>query len=274
MLNNKKLMNKLNKEIQELQYKIENTSKYNLKIFPKAIAIKGLINLERISPFILSSIICLGIYHINGKKPFKKEKIIEYANIQHTITSTGYESDFISYDTKYKDNSIIYTTGWYKNEYDLFERIETTYEISDIDLDDIYGLLNLPPEDINNILSVANIEKIQKSNLSKDDEIYQEDMIIIKDTIKDNNYSNVRDETFTEGLFQFLSYLLMSASFGVGLRKVKFMLLKENFTHRLNYLEVKYKIVTPYDIEILKNHLALKIKNLKLLEESEVDKCK
>ena len=265
MINRYKLIRKLNKEIKDLEYKIENRGKYNISIFPKALMIKSGIYLEKTLPYFLSAGICMGMFHYFDKKPFKLEKIKESASIQHLITSTGYEKKNISYEKDYSDNKIIYTTGWHKNEYGLYERTQITYNLSDIrSVDDI---LNMTQEELSEFFSITNIEKIQKRVLDNDDSLYSEDMLIIKEVITDDEYAYVRNETSSENLFQTALYTLFVLGLGLFITKIKHVIIKKDISNKFYYMEVKYKFITKHDLKILNQRLKVKKQNLKLLED-------
>ena len=266
MKNNQELLNELNKDIKDLEYKVENRRKYNLKIFPKAFFIGSMICIDKLIPFATSAVIGIGVFHSFNQRPFQIEKIKEYASVEQLITSNGYEQKVISYDTKYEENSIVYTTKWNKNEYDLYERVQTTYKFNkNFDIDTV---LNMSLEEIKDCLEVLNIEKIQKSYLSEDDLMYDDTMVIVKEVIESDEYSRVRNETNSENILQTSLYILVALSLGLAIRCIKHVVIKRDLVDNLYYMHAKYKFITPYDIKTLKEILELKKENLKLFEES------
>lgn len=268
MTDREKLIKTLRKEIKTLEKQIKNIEFHNSKIVLKTNFIKTRLVLNRISPFVLAGVISFGAVSGLGFNPFSNEKVKEKSKIEYSSTSTGLNKKSTSYDREY-NNSFYHTTGWELNKNGLYERTVTYYELdTSIDLSDIDNILSMSKEEIEDKLNVINIEKIQKSSLSVDDEIYNEDMVVVTKSVEDEENYVFHDETFFENLIDVGFYLIGVIAFGLSIRIINKKVLK--IDEKLN--EKNCLSVEEFDIDTLLGILEMKKHNLEMLEEDSYDR--
>ena len=167
MRNGHELFNKLSKDVERLQNRIEHVKLYNIRNYVVKALIKSGIVVDYSLPFILTTIIIANLQISKGNAPFHIDEVAEKAKIETIDTSSGMHVERISYDFRYTDEVLEHSTGWIINENGLYERTSTSYRLNNqIDLSDTEKVLSMSKEEIENILVVTNIKTIRKSSLA------------------------------------------------------------------------------------------------------------
>ena len=131
MLNKEKLLKNLEKDINNLENRINHRILYNFRNAIITFFIKSGIIVDKSLPFILSSIILFYGGKIKGKTPFICDKIKENATLITTVTSTSNNLDSkIEYKSYPYNKSIEYSTKWKLNNNGFYERTITQYELN------------------------------------------------------------------------------------------------------------------------------------------------
>lgn len=267
MKNDLDIQTQLESEIEQLEYKIENRKKYNSDKKFKYIMIKGVILLELAFPFTLGLCATSFAFKVFGKTPIEKTKIIDKPSIQYEIDSTGKENKLVSYNQKYDENLIEYSTSWILNDEGLFERQVTTYSYEGYEIKNDYdNILSLSKEEMSDIFKIVDLKKIQKTHLDKDDQKYQKDSIVIKQVIDDERFYRVRNETDFENFLELFIFLFLVYVEGVALDNLIGVILKKRISTKFKYMELENRLIREKDIEELRKILILKKENLKLLK--------
>ena len=195
MMNNESLVNKLKREINQIEKKIEHRKLYNIRNTVIRALIKSGIVIDYALPFIIATIIIAHYQNAKGNPPFKIDEITitQKANIETIDTSSGIHVEHFSYDFSYENNILEYSTGWIVNDRGLYQRTVTSYRLDDsINLEDTDTVLSMSKEEIERALVIINIQTIQKNTLSPEDYIYDEDALIVV------NHTDSEKQTITK----------------------------------------------------------------------------
>ena len=186
------LIKKLSSDIKSLENKIKHRKIYNIRNFVVNIVLKGGIAIDYALPFLLTAIVIYYSRNAKGDAPFHIDEITEQVSIETIDTSNGIHLEHRSFDYSYDDELIEYSTGWITNEKGLYERTVTSYRISDeIDKIETDKIVSMSKEEIEKLLVVTNMQTIRKNTLTKEDEVYHSDALIVV------NHSTSEDETIT-----------------------------------------------------------------------------
>ena len=221
------------------------------------------IGLDYCIPFLASSIIVLSAYYKLDKKPFIKGDIKEYACTYSMNTSNGYNKEIKSFDTKYNDKSIEYSSGWTLNSNNLYERDVIVYRYNDDDID-LDKVLNMTKEEISKLYTICNYKKIQKQKLEEEDYIYNEDVVILNRVYTDSDY-RVRKETNEENVLStvlFLLFILVGENF---LSYARNLLVRETIADQLKRVQKNLRPLSKKEWDCAKKVLEIRQENLDLV---------
>lgn len=273
MLNKEKLLKNLEKDINNLENRINHRILYNFRNAIITFFIKSGIIVDKSLPFILSSIILFYGGKTKGKTPFICDKIKENATLITTVTSTNNNLDSkIEYQSYPYNKSIEYSTKWEINDNGFYERTITQYELNSfvntLTIDEILGMTK---DEIEKMFYILDIKTIQKKQLDEEDQIYKENLVIVNIYDTDTNHYRYRNEAFKENAISTLMYLILSLLLGFSLKKVDKIIFKDYFIDRFNLLLINYKIIKKKEIDELREIIKLKKENLLLLKEDNND---
>lgn len=270
MLSKQQLLSNLKKDIKSLEFKVEHRLFFNIINVIAIVLIKLGISIDYAIPFILSTILIFNIHSKQNHTPFAIDQVTEKAKIELFDTSSGIHIENRSFDYNYDNRSFEHSTAWYVNEYGLYERTVTTYQINDsIDLNNIDSIFKMTKEQIEKSFTILNIEKIQKNKLTEEDKIYVEDMLIVINHIEDEEKFIVREETSGENLITTILTIILSLFWGNNFRLAGKIFVKTYVRDKLNAQEANFRPLTKEEFEKLKKILELKKENLSLLEPTE-----
>ena len=258
-----KLIKNLQKDIKNLELRIDDKRIDRLKKLCKV----GFV-LNHIMPFVISSFISVLISSKINMSPFCYEKVKEYANIRLIKTSSGFENKKESYGADSLEESFLYTTDCQLNDNSLYERNVTMYKMNDsIDEDNIDEMLKLSKEELEETFDIIDIQKIQKNNLTLEDEMYSEDMVIIEINTEDKDKYIKRNETFIENLIDVSGCIGIIILVGAIIEKIDKKFLK--ISNKLKKYQEHLTSLQDYDTDELKKVLIIKKQNLELLTTEE-----
>lgn len=261
-----KIVNKFSNEVDRLEKHLKYRTLYNYRNLVIKCLIKSGIFLDYAFPFILSTLVIL-YCKMDGNLPFYMDDIKEYVNFETIDTSSGVHMENTSLDSfDYDYDSIEYSTGWVINDFSLYERVVTSYRISDeIDLSSVDNILAMSKENIDKMLVTTNIKTICKNKLDDEDKIYDEDTVIVVRHFKSDEDFVQRKETFSENALNstvfILVVLLLSASLGV----MKEIFIKTYFRDKLSKCEPLFKTISKKEMEDVKGMLDIKKESLLML---------
>lgn len=263
----KNIIDKLNKDINKVEYQINHTSIYNFYVFLLKLVVNFGITLDKLFPYIISAALIANSNHFQNNKPFNIDKIPVKPSIEVITTSNGITKELISYEKKYNKEEIEYSTGWTINKQGLYERKITTYYLErDIDEYDIDAILNMSKNELESLLKIKNIEIIKKNTLSEDDYLYEkEGIIIINHYISDEEVKLV-DETILSNIFNSTAYIALVLLLSKTIKFTKKICLKVNIKDELNKIKAQNYYVDFIDREQLIKVLEIKKQNLEILK--------
>lgn len=270
MKNKNKLVKKFTKDVNKLESRIKYRKLYNIRNFIISMLIKSGIAIDYALPFILSAIIWYHSKSINGNTPFILDEVNKKANVKITDTSSGIHLEHISYDYDYDYELIEHSTGWITNDKGLYERTITSYRLNDeIDLSNKEKILSMPKEEIDKILVVTNIRKVQKNFLTPEDNIYNEDAIIIVNCIESETESKIclesKSVNFWDTIYYIATVFFSGISFNIVIGATQKIIIKERVRDKLKESIPRYRQINRKDLEEMRNILILKKDNLSLI---------
>lgn len=263
-----KLLKKLSKDVKTIENEIKHRKIYNIRNFVVRTLLQSGIAIDYALPFILTSIVISQIYTSRFSSPFSFDEIIEKANIETIDTSSGFHQEKVSYDFSYNKELIEYSTGWHKNDKGLFERTVTSYRISDeIDLSKTEEILSMSKEEIENILVITNVQTICKNTLTKDDDIYTQDALIIINYKESENEFRTRQETLAENIGNSIYFIILSLLWGNCVRSIENVFIKTYIRDNLRRYKSLFRRINKEELNTMKKILEIKKKNLELIDE-------
>jgi len=241
----------------------DNYQKHSLKYGIVSALIRCGIGLDYCIPFLASTIVAFSVYAKFNRIPFVKTDIKEYASTYSMETSNEYSKQVTSYDYKYFNNSIEYSSGWILNDNNLYERdvIVYRYNDSDINLDKV---LNMSNEEISKLYTICNYKKIQKEKLDEEDYIYNEDVVILNRVYNDKSY-RVRKESSIENLLDTLTFILFVFIGSSFLASARNLIIRETISERLKKLQKNYKPLSKKEWSCAKKILEIRKENVDLI---------
>lgn len=266
MVTREDIVGKLEDEIDELEYKINNREEYDKKNKIIKALIKSGIAIDYALPFILAALITLYIAQKEESTPFIIDTVNQNAVIEMIDTSDEIHKQTIK-NSDYNVSSIEYSTGWKKNEYGLYERTSTKYMLNEnIDLNNIDLILKMDKEQLDSCFIKINSEIITERYINKSEDIYNDDTIVVTriintDTHKIKNESNVKN-TITTLLFIIISFML-----GKGMTNIKKITFNSYIQDNLERYKLKYQEIDENEIKKLIEILEIKKDNLSLIKE-------
>ena len=270
MINNKYLISKLAKEVEELQKIIKYREVYNGRNFFMSYLIKSGIAFDQVLPFIITGWLVASLNSSSGNTPFMVDDSVRRVYVKTIDTSSGVHLKHFSYDISYDDELIEYSTGWNINENGLFERTVTSYRISkELDLSDVDSILSMTKEELEDVLVITNIKTIRKNAIDPDDEIYMDDAIIIVNHYDYIDRSIGIKESEIENITKTILYIIQSLCLGYAYKKGCSVVIKTSFSDKLRRYKLKYKIISEDELESLYKILEVKKRNLDMINGSD-----
>ncbi len=268
-MNKTKLVKKLTNDVKNLENKIEHRKLYNIRNYIIKALIKSGIAVDYALPFIIMAIILAYGAAETGDLPFHIDEMVEKAHIESIDTSNGTHIEHISNDFDCDEEIIEHSTGWIKNDKNLYERTVTSYRLSDeIDLSDTERILSMTKEEIEKILVVTNVKTISKNTLTPEDEMYVDDALIIINHKVSEDDTITRRETTGENVLHSILYIVSSVYLGASLRGIGKVFIKTNFRDILREYEPSFGPINKDELEAMKRMLEVKKENLSMISET------
>lgn len=252
-----------------LQNKIDHLKFYNIRNLAIRALLKSGIAIDYALPFLVSSIIIGSIQAKMNITPFILDEKEIHPSVETIDTSSGFHLQNISYDFSYDEEAIEYTTGWKLNKNGLYERVLTSYRISnDIDITNVEKLLSMSKEELDAALIVTNIEKIYKQKLNSDDKIYAKDAIIVINNSELNDECRMGKESINDNLLYTILYIIILLVLGGGFKILGNIFIKNKVRDKFRDYQVYFQKIDTYDLETLKKMLQVEKENLSLLADT------
>ena len=270
MKNNNELLKKLTRDINRLQNKIEHRRLYNIYNAIIRMLLKSGIAIDYIFPFILAAIVVANSKGVKSDPPFHIDEVTEKASIETIDTSSGIHIEHLSYDFSYDNNLLEHSTGWIMNDKGLYERTVTSYRLDDeVNLEDTEKIFEMTKEEIEKTLVITNIETIKKNKLTKEDEIYNSDAIIIIKHAESETETITRPETTEENFWNSIIYIVTILFYGIVAKKIEKIFVKTYIRDSLRECSFFFRSIDKEELETMRKILKLKQENLAMINSNE-----
>lgn len=269
MENKEELYKNLIKKEKSLQNIVAHPKFYNIRNCAIRALLKSGIAIDYALPFLMSSIIVGSIQAKLDITPFIFDDKEVHPSVETIDTSSGYHLQNISYDFSYDEEAIEYTTGWKLNKNGLYERVLTSYRISnDIDITNVEKILAMSKAELDAALVVTNVEKIYKQTLNSDDMLYDSDAIIVTNNSELSDEGMIRKETETENLLYTLLFIVDLLVLGGGFKLLGNIFIKNQMRDKFREYQSYFQKISINDLERIKQIVEVEKQNLALLDDS------
>lgn len=255
------LIDSLTKDVLDLENVVNNYygNKRKSKVILKLLKFGKITN--KFLPYIIGSTLTSYALDAMDYSFLENNSVAEYAMVQETMLSSGDRIIKESYEKNYA-TAFLYSTGWIKGQYDLYERTVYTFNFDELATMDFYEVLKMNKEELCSMFIVTNIETIRKSNLSEDDYLYENNTVMITNVYESEENFYMRDKYWYETFLAYLVCLVWSFIMGRVIDKV---IIRNKIKNKLGVYEEKYKVIEEANIDDYKRILNLKKENLSLL---------
>jgi len=272
MIDRKSLLKQLKEEVNDIEKLINNLKKYYINNKKIMNLLKVGVAVDRLLPFIITSVICFNWEMMRGNTPFITNDVVQEASVSKYMSSNGEEKINYSFDYEYDEEFIEYRTSWEEKENDFYEQTVTSYRVDNyLNLSNVEEILSMSKEELDEKLVVENVTTNLKNDINKE-EVKAENIVAINIVYNDKNNTIIRDETIGEDMASSICYLLEAIVWGNFFRILKKKIGKEKVKKYLDEKYEKYEAKTEdYDkrtLEDWKKILKLKKENLSLLDDS------
>ena len=268
---NDKILKKITKDVNHLQFQIEHRKLYNAFIVFVRFWVKSGIILDKCFPFFLSTVLVLNSDSFKNDKAFKRDIVSKPAYIQTINTSNGIFEENIR--AVGGDNIVEYSSAWMINNTGLYERTVVTYKVNNkINLKNIDEILSMTEEELNDLLKIIDVNVVTKEYLTEEDQLYNEDVVIVTQYIKSKDVEVLRQETSKENFEHSVAYIFLTCLFAVWFMKIKKFLIKTVIEDKLEDSLTMHRYIHEIELEDLENILEIKRDNLSLLQNELQDK--
>ncbi len=269
-MDNKKLLKKLKKEVKSLDLKVNHRKRYNNGIRArKALTAAGMYIALWI-PTVVGATAGVAVTGALNMNLIKRDSITVSEEVGTVSTSNGYymEERILGTEVEMK-NELSYSTGWSQNAAGNYERNETVFDYSGLDLSHPETIFAMSEEELKSKCRIIRQTKIEKSQLNGDDEIYNEDVIIVNYHYTDNDSKGEVLESDTRILLSYLIYVIVILVSTTLIRKGAKVIFKGLPSDKLKEKKESYIYITDKDIEELKELYRIKKENYDLLTNAE-----
>ena len=272
MVDKKKLLNQLKKDILKYEKIINNPMKYN----DRNDFIQGLLAIvsasSKVLPFVLVGGVLFYLFP-SHHKPFVSDSYEVNIYLVHFHSSLGFDISYVSSDENLSDN-FGYSTGWNLTSSGVYERCVTYYDVKDFDMDVFSSISSLSKDELDELFLIDGFDVIDKTNLKDEDFLYGKDMLFYTDVSSNPIDSTIVKEDFWSNIFVSFLYVECVVFFGslslMGLEKSVYSV----FDDWYDSISSRYRHIDDKDVEKIKRVLEFKRKNLELLRNDSVHRLK
>lgn len=272
-MSNDKILKKITKDVNHLQFQIEHRKLYNTFIAFVRFWVKSGIILDKSFPFFLSTVLVLNSNSFKNDKAFKRDIVSKPAYIQTINTSNGIFEENIR--AVGGDNIVEYSSAWMINNTGLYERTVVTYKVNNkINLKNIDEILSMTEEELNDLLKIIDVNVVTKEYLTEEDQLYNEDVVIVTQYIKSKDDKILRQETGKENFRHSSLYVFSVWLYAIWIMKIKKFFIKNVVEDTLEEYLTIYKYIRDDELKDLRKILEIKCNNLDMLQDKTQDKGK
>jgi len=255
----KQFMDKLEKEIKDLEKQIKNIKIINFKNQSiRNIKFSAKV-LQLIAPYILmTGISFFGYKELTHDTPFKRDSVPVYEHIQMDFdnrSNVQYKKQFGKFaDEK---NSLYYRSKWNKIEDGFYERVIQTYAIPYKSYEEVLPLFEKEPTRMETILGYPNSSVTEVKNNLTEEEINEQAYIEVTLYSKNGEKFIMGEQSMEDNIAETLLYLLITSIFELTFARYTTNV-GSNFT---TWVEDLYDRYQPMDENMLRGKLNIKIDN-------------
>lgn len=272
MVDNEELLNNLQIDIKKLNKRVKHPRLYNMGITAK----KSLLCIGMWATFSIPFIVGVtGAKHTTNAlhmTVLELDKIPTYAEVGTTTTSNGYYmEERVFGENSSIGKSLVTSTKWEKNEDGLYERKEAILEITGLDLSNPDSIFEMDIEELKNKVNIISTSTITKEELTQEDEMYNEDIIIVNNHYTDGDDVRYLVESDMREAISVILYLFFAIGLSAFIRNNAKLIFKKLPSKRLKEKKDSYVYITEEEIEELKEIYRVKKQNLDLLTNDDID---
>jgi hypothetical protein len=263
------IFEKIEKEVKDLDEKVNNFKMYNAKAFLRRSGLRTCLVIRKTLPFFVASFIAINLPFFKSNMPFIRETRTKGANIAIMDSSNGFHEEYTSFSNDYDYKEIHYSSAWNLDEYGLYTRTVQVFKFDDSFINEYSQeeLFNMPVEEISKLLILDTTKKVTKTKLTNEDFIYKEPAIVIFNNTVSSTLTVEEKESVLEDIFNTLFYFILGAVGGLGLDFTANIIFKRKLQNKLKDLIVQNRSITPQELDSLRQKLQLHQENLELLQE-------
>lgn len=269
MVTKEDIYKKIEKEVSDLNEKVNNFRIYNVKAFLKRGALRTGLVVRRTIPFFVASFIAINLPFFKTNMPFVRETRTKGASVAVMDTSNGFHEEYTSFSKDYDYKEIHYSSAWSQDEYGLYTRTVKVFKFDDSFINQYSQeeIFNMPVEDISKLLTLDTTKKITKTKLTDEDFVYKEPAIVVFNNTVSSTLTVEEQESVFADILNTLFYFLLGAAGGFGLDFTANIIFRRKVQNKLKELIARNHAITPQELEALKQRLKLHKENLELLKE-------
>lgn len=257
------LVDKLKKDIRELQDEIKNVKLHNFKTINKRnFKIYGSIINFLIPVYIATAISVGGIKLLGGGLPFHTDSVSIDANVKKYMDSNGTYTVSTSFDDFDEENYLKVCEKWHKNEEGLYEKSEKIYHFTDIDEEFLKQIIN-GQKDNYEAEFVDVDKKIEVKRDLPSDAKLSDDKAFIEACIYsvDEHNSTIQDESFWRNFW----FTVLDIVAAAGLGTLGCYIRKYKIIDKIDNIKNRYKTISEDDTELIKSKILIKKRSLETL---------
>ncbi len=244
--------------VDEIRRKIKYKKLYNLRNFLMRCILKTGSSIDKASPFLIALFIFAEICILNKNIPIKKDYIYNNAIVQTIDASNGIHLEQI---VEKSNNCIEYSTKWQLNSDGLYEREITYYDCSNFITEDSLDIFSMSKEEISNLFVEKGTKKIIKSSLSKNDNMFNNNVIIITSSYISSD-KVAKEESTLGNIIYSAAIILGTFVLGLGLDVAKKIFVRKTISESIEeYIPLYLK----YTDESLNKLLKINLDNYNYL---------
>lgn len=236
IMNQKKLLKKLRKDLVEIERKQKYSGYYKVKYRVLSALLRAGVFVDFGVPFIMSGMLSFFLFPSNNK-PFVVDNVKVNAKRVVMDDSFGFHRDLVGFNLDNNDE-LKYSEAWFVNEYGLYERNVTFYDVDDIILDKKNVIFDMSKEELDSNFNIRSVEKIQQIALNDRDSFYNEPVISIVSVSDFPMWSISEKEGIKRNFIITVGYLLITISIGCIIQEFKQDYVKKYFERKLEDLKV------------------------------------
>ena len=261
------LVSKLEKDLKRQENHLKYRNLYNIKnSFMKTLIKSGII-IDYALPYIISGLlISTAEEYCLHNSPFVKDIVLGSGEIETIDSSYGLHQENKTYDFKYNEKTMEFSTAWEMLPDGTYSRLSTYYKFNEDILDyNLSEVLSLPEDELKSLFFITKQETIVKNYLTPDDYIYSEPALFVVNHYETYEYA-LRKETNMENVLYTSISMIIAFLLALEINNISKIFFKKTIKDKLNEIEPLYQTISKSDVEVIKQIIALKKANIDMIK--------